>query len=89
MYVTALAGCPTGSVMIASTRPSQMTLRQLRVARGWSRHDIADRLQVTYRTVGRWETGQHQPLPRQWQRLADLFGVGVGELVFGHDEERG
>ena len=73
--------------MIASTRPSQKTLRQLRVARGWSRHDIADRLQVTYRTVGRWETGQHQPLPRQWQRLADLFGVRVEQIAVGPAEQ--
>ncbi len=86
MYVTALAGCQTESVMIASTRPSQKTLRQLRQARGWSRQDIANRLQVTYRTVGRWETGQHQPLPRQWPRLADLFGIGVGKIAVGEGE---
>ena len=73
--------------MSASARPSQQTLRQLRQARGWTQEQLARRLGVEQGAVSKWERGQAVPHPRTHTRLADVFGLGVGEIRFGEDEE--
>ncbi len=64
------------------------TIRQLRQARGWSQIDLAVRIGVDRSNVTRWESGAKTPSPGNRQRLAKLFGVEVGEIAFGQDEER-
>jgi transcriptional regulator with XRE-family HTH domain len=44
------------------------TLRRLRRAQGWTQHELARRLAVTPRTVGRWEQGSVIP-PERVARL--------------------
>ncbi len=75
--------------MTAPTRPPQPTLRQLRQARGWSQQDLAEQVGVKPKQVNAWERGDHLPRPATRQRLADLFGVGVGEIAFGSGKEQG
>ena len=75
--------------MTARRRPPQVTLRQLRQARGWSPEELAEQVGVKRKQVQVWERGDHLPRPATWQRLADLFGVGVGEIAFGAGEEQG
>ena len=74
--------------MTAPTRLRQPTLRQLRQARGWSQAVLAGRLRVAKITVSHWERGVSMPRPAMQQRLADLFGVRVGEIDFGQGEEQ-
>ncbi len=74
--------------MTARSSPTQPTLRQLRQARGWTQAVLAGRLRVSKIAVSHWERGVSMPRPATQQRLADLFGVGVGEITFGQDEER-
>ncbi len=73
---------------LTSNQPKK-TVRQLREERGWSQRELATRLGVDRSVVSTWERGVYLPLPRTWQRLAEVFGVGVGEIAFGQDEEQG
>jgi transcriptional regulator with XRE-family HTH domain len=45
-----------------------------------SQEDLAHELGVTGKTVGRWERGESQPRGRQWEPLAKLLQVEVGDL---------
>ncbi len=74
--------------MTAPSRSPWQTLRQLRQARGWTQDDLAEQVGVKRKQVHAWERGEHLPRPVTRQRLADLFGVGVGEIAFGQSEER-
>ena len=49
---------------------------------------MAEQVGVKRKQVYAWERGDHLPRPATWQRLADLFGVGVGEITFGQGEEQ-
>jgi putative transcriptional regulator len=68
-----------------SKSQAQHTLRQLRQARGWTQQHVAEQLGATRSLVQKWETGKLWPRPVTRQRLADLFGVEVGEIAFGQD----
>ena len=68
--------------MVEPTRQPRMTIRQLRQARGWAQLDVALEMDVSQRTVSRWERGELVPQPHQQQRLADLFGVSVEAIAF-------
>ena len=76
-------------VNLPASSPGQQTLRQLRQARGWSQEQLARRLGMEQGAVSKWERGVAVPHPRTRQRLADVFGVELGEIAFGQDEERG
>ena len=53
----------------------------LRSGRGWSQHELADRLGVADSTVSAWETGVKSPRMEMAFKIADLFGVGIGYLL--------
>ena len=74
--------------MATPARPPQQTTRQLRLARGWTQLDLAMRLRVNLGSVSAWERGLSVPRRITQQRLANLFGVEVGEITFGQDEEQ-
>lgn len=60
----------------------------LRGERKLSQGDLAERLDVSRQSVGKWETGQAVPELDKIIRLADLFGVTVDELVRDGDAPR-
>ncbi len=74
--------------MSSPTGQSKKTIHQLREERGWTQQEVADRLGLDWSLVAKWETGTYLPLPVTQQRLAVLFGVGVGEIAFGQMEEQ-
>ena len=86
LWIALVAGC--GALSAAPTPMPAPTLRQLRQARGWAQLDVALGRGVTRRTVSRWEIGERRPSPANRRRLAELFGVGVGEIGFGPGEEQ-
>jgi tetratricopeptide (TPR) repeat protein/transcriptional regulator with XRE-family HTH domain len=51
-----------------------------RQRRGWSQGTIAKALEVTTRTVIRWEQGETIPYPYYRERLVTLFGKNMSEL---------
>lgn len=55
-------------------------LRQFRTEKGYSQKDIAQILDVTTRTVSRWEQNNNQPSPDELEKLAKLMGTTVEEL---------
>jgi len=71
-----------------------VTIRELRVARGLTQRQFANRVDVSTECVRRWERGISRPTKRHVQQIADVCGVAVanvcvetGELV-GEERER-
>ena len=56
-------------------------LRELRLDSGLSQQDVADKLNVTRVSVGKWEAGTSVPRPNKLEELASLFGTTVSYLL--------
>lgn len=57
------------------------TLRRLRVERGLSQQELADRMFVARPTIARWENGTRLPDAGKILQLAQFFGVRVDSLL--------
>lgn len=53
---------------------------QARKAAGYTQEGLAERLGVDRTTVARWECGENEPHPWQRPRIAEAFGVSLGEF---------
>lgn len=62
-------------------------LKELRQEKKLSQKEIADLLEVSEKTISRWENGENAIKSDKAQQLADYFKVGVGFLL-GDDERR-
>ena len=62
-------------------------LKELRQEKKQSQKEIADLLEVSEKTISRWENGENAIKSDKAQQLADYFKVGVGYLL-GDDERR-
>lgn len=58
---------------------------KLRKGRGWTQEMLAQKMDVRKLQVSRWETGRMRPSGRTLQRLADLFGLSLDELLSEED----
>lgn len=58
-------------------------IKALRVDRGWSQEQMAEKLAVSRQAVTKWETGAGAPDIENLKAIAQLFGVTTDELVFG------
>lgn len=68
----------------------QNRLKILREGLGWDRHRLAAFLDVSERTVYRYEAGESQVPDAVKARLCDLFGVSLDHLMgFDNGESRG
>lgn len=56
-------------------------LTALRLAADMSQQDVADKLNVTRVSVGKWESNESMPRRRNLQLLSELFGVTVADLM--------
>ncbi len=56
-------------------------LRGLRTGRGWTQSELAEMVEVDAVTIRRWELGMFSPSLRNSERLADIYGVGVEDLM--------
>lgn len=56
-------------------------LKWLREEKEESQKDLADILKVSMSTVGKWETGTHEPNPEMLRKLAYHYDVSVDYLV--------
>lgn len=63
-------------------------IKQLRQAKGLNQKDVADSLGVDASTVSKWETDQIIPRRLARERLAELFGVSINELLFDHERKQ-
>ena len=62
-------------------------IRRLRLERDWTQQQLADKLQVSRKTVTRWENGWNVPALFYAQKMARLFSTTVGELMNGNPTE--
>lgn len=65
------------------------TVAALRKERGWTQSELADRLQVSNKTVSKWEQDGGAPSVEFYPRLAELFEVTIDYLMTGKDGKRG
>lgn len=63
-------------------------IRRLRREQNLTQQQLADKLQVSRQTVVRWENGWTVPNFLSAQKMAQLFGVDVGELMTGEEGAR-
>ena len=59
------------------------TIHRLRLERGLSQADLADRLEVSRQSISKWETDASVPELDKLIALSKIFGVTLDELV-GH-----
>ncbi len=65
--------------------PLNEKITKLRKGRGWTQEMLAAKMDVRKLQVSRWETGRMRPSGRTLQRLADLFGLSLDELLSEED----
>ena len=54
---------------------------KLRMQKGLSQDELAEKIMVTRQAVSRWENGESLPDIERCKRLADVFGVTVDDLI--------
>ena len=59
------------------------TITRLRTQRGLSQGDLAEALEVSRRSVSKWETNASTPDLDKLVKLSRFFGVTLDELVTG------
>ena len=58
-------------------------LKELRKQKSWTQEQLAEQLNVSGRTVSRWETGNNMPDLDVLIELADLYEIDIRELIDG------
>lgn len=64
------------------------TLRELRMAKGWTQADLARKVGAHTNTVARWEQGALTPGPQSTRLLALIFGVTLDEFTASDPDNR-
>jgi transcriptional regulator with XRE-family HTH domain len=62
------------------------TITKLRQQKGWTHAELAQQLGMHPNHVGRWEKNQMRPRSKTLEKLAELFGVQLDELVASESE---
>lgn len=60
-------------------------LKELRKAKKLTQQELAEKTDIPYRTLQRWENGESQIKHDKAQKLADFFGVSITHLL-GYDD---
>ena len=58
-----------------------LTIKALRTARRWNQKDFADAMEVSQSTASRWESGAMMPDAESLDKLADLTGFSVDQML--------
>ena len=58
------------------------TIVKLRTEKGWTQQELAYRLIVSRSLVSMWELGIREPDLLSIERMAELFGVKTGAIVY-------
>lgn len=64
-------------------------IKQFRNENKMTQEALAEKINVTRQTVSSWETDRTQPDIEMLEALADTFGVGVEELIYGKKNKVG
>lgn len=63
-------------------------IRRLREKAGLTQKELADRLYVSDNVVSKWERGESLPDPENIARLAEIFGVEAGVIIYDDKNAR-
>ncbi len=55
-------------------------IRELRKMRGMSQEQLAEQMDVSRQSVSKWENGAAEPSHEKMAKLAEVFGVSVGDM---------
>jgi len=58
-------------------------LKDLRKEKGWTQKELANRLEIRYSHLNKYENGMHAPPLEKLIQLAELFDVSLDFLVMG------
>lgn len=58
-------------------------IKDAREALGWSRENLARRINVTGHSIYLWETGRSQPLRKHVFALAEVLQLPISDLLVG------
>lgn len=64
-------------------------IRQLRLKRGLSQAQLAERLNVTRQTVSSWERDMSHPDIETLEKMASVFEISLEELLFARTNVKG
>lgn len=59
-----------------------ITLKALRVNKGLSQKEAAERLNITPETLGKWENGKTFPSVPQIKKIEEIYGVTYSDIIF-------
>ena len=65
----------------AAAMETKNIILKLRMQKGLSQDELAEKIMVTRQAVSRWENGESLPDIEKCKRLADVFGVTVDDLI--------
>lgn len=57
------------------------TLKQWRQLKGYTQEEMAKKLDVSTVSLSKWENGQVSPRMKYIQKMADIFGVDVTDII--------
>lgn len=58
-----------------------MVLHQLRLQHGYSQSEVANKLNVTHGTIGRWENNSSTPSTEKLIELSILYNIPLNHLI--------
>lgn len=59
------------------------TLAELRKAAGLTQKELAEALGLSQSTIAMYETGERKPLYENHKKIAEFFGLNLGDIFFG------
>ncbi len=62
-------------------------IKKLRIERGWSQYELAEKIPITRQSVSKWECGKTTPDSSTFIILSKIFGVSIRELMIGDEDE--
>ena len=65
------------------TKKIGMFLKELRKQNNMTQEQLGERLDVTNKTVSRWETGNYMPPIECLKRLSDIYKISINEIISG------
>jgi transcriptional regulator with XRE-family HTH domain len=62
-------------------------IRKKRLEKGLTQEELAEQINVTQKTVSRWENGTNLPDLSLLGTLSETLGISVGNLLEGKEEQ--
>lgn len=59
------------------------SIKRLRIEKGMTQDQLAEKMNVTRQAVSNWETEKTQPDLDTLNRLAELFGTDINDIIYG------